>query len=163
MRVPLYSYGSEGVADDDWGCVWRSYQNALAHTGWPVPSLPQLMAAAGRRPPQWAEPALLPRVGRARTFLVGVPDHANMFRFTQKRQYPQRFASARAFAANLHPGHAYVVDDGVSGYAVVPCPVTPGKHWWVDPHTHRPRRDPAVASRLNASKGWMVLEVVPPP
>lgn len=162
-RIPLYSYGSEGFADDDWGCVWRSYQNALAHTGWPrVPSLLQLMRAAGARPPQWAEPALLPALGRTRAFLAGSPVRRDMFRYTREAQYPRRFATCAAFAARLQPGHAYVVDDGVSGYAVVPCPRTPGKHWWVDPHTHHPRRDAAVAARLQQSPGWMVLEVWPP-
>ena len=56
------------VNDTGWGCVYRSMQNALAAVGWPVPTLEDLMRAAGTQRAYragervmglWTEPAPL--------------------------------------------------------------------------------------------------------
>ena len=163
-RAPtvLYSYGYNGEQDHDWGCVWRSFQNALHFTGWPVPELAAMLRAARKTAGEWAEPAILPAVGplgvrrHCRVFLVGEPN-ADMFHFSSRDQYPLRWASVRAFAvAGILQGCAYVVDDGVSGYAIVPWE---GRHWWVDPHTNTPVLKKSYRRLLLQRRGWMVLQV----
>ena len=158
MRA-LYSYGSEDVDDTDWGCVYRSFQNAQVHTaGAPPTPIWALVEYVGRGWAAWAEPADFANCGFTITLLAGVSD--TWLQHTSADQYQFYLPSVRALETYIRRAGktcAFVVDDGVSGYAIVPWR---GQAHWVDPHTTTPRRVP-FASQLQRSPGWMVLQVIP--
>lgn len=157
--------------DQGWGCVYRSFQNVQSFLGAPVSPLGLLLRACGRVPPEWAEPAmfarpkvrevggLLPPGWAVEPFLVG---HSSQWlRHTQAVEYT-RAAARDVFnvGPDVAPRTAFVVDDGVSAFAIVPYQ---GAWWWVDPHVgHGVRRSADVVRRLEAQPGWMVLRVTRP-
>ena len=166
---PTFGYGNPrasgggrpAVADHDegWGCVYRSVQNVQSFLGMPVASMTALLHKTGRRPGQWAEPAmfadrrlageLFPGASIVRAVVCGRTD--NLFKFTKYEQY---FTTL----ANPVPGtqDAFVVDDGTSAYAIVPFE---GKQYWVDPHTGPTPAATPFSSQLSNRQGWMVLQV----
>ena len=171
----VYGYGSQGYRDHDWGCVYRSYQNAMAACGYPVPSMPAMLAALGQPRGQEIEPAQAGRLpfhprGAARTLLAGVnpgrfsddPRDAWLQR-TRAREYGTRLRTVEELADRVQAGvstgtAAYVVDNGVSCYAVLPG------GWWADPHVATPSRrrlKPFTRRHLTRHPGWMVLELRP--
>lgn len=190
-------YGSDGYKDTDWGCVYRSFQNAVAAVtaGSSPPSMPTLVAHVGRGRGAWAEPAdftgrwLFPGAAsgallevHATPWVVLMPQQtrggvnkaptADLFRFTSARQYTP-WPNDVSFPKEAPEGRntAYVVDDGVSGYAIVPVRVpcvNGSRTWawawaWVDPHTEpgvSPRPTPFHRQHhLGTAPGWMVLQV----
>jgi len=161
MRM-LYSYGSEDVDDTDWGCVYRSFQNAQVHTaGGPPTPIWALVEHVHRGWAAWVEPADFcdfAGCGLAITLLAGAS--ATWLQHTAADQYQFYIPSIAALEAYIRRAGrqcAFVVDDGESGYAIVPWK---GEPHWVDPHTARPRRVP-LASQLRRSPGWMVLQLIP--
>ena len=154
----LFSYGSEGVADDGWGCVYRSFQNAQTHTGYVPTPIVDLMQSVNRGWAAWAEPADFADCGFTLTLLAGTS--TKWLQFTTESQYQFYMPTVAALEAYiLRAGQecAFVVDDGVSGYAIVPWK---GEPHWVDPHTHTPRRV-KLKTQLRRATGWMVLQLVP--
>ena len=164
-RVPslrprvAFGYTHGGEDDTDWGCVYRSAQNVQAYTGLRVWKVRSLSNYIGRQWGSWAEPAdfvpLFQKAAgfRVRALLVGGPSTA-WLKYTSIRQY-QRVSFAD-FRWNLRA--SYIVDDGISGYAVVSHG---NKHWFIDPHTATPRPVP-LKRQLAYAPGWMMLEVLPP-
>ena len=54
----LYCYGTDGIDDQGWGCVYRSVQNVMSHCGLlPVIDFETVIAMCGRVYGSWAEPA----------------------------------------------------------------------------------------------------------
>lgn len=152
----LFSYGAEGVDDDDWGCVYRSYQNALAHSGYLPIRFLNLVKYVNRGWGQWAEPADFAALGNSMTLLAG--HSRDWLKHTSKAQYQLQLPSVallESYVAEFGHASAFVVDDGISGYAIVPYK---GRICWVDPHTHTPRRVP-WKKQLRRSTGWMVLQL----
>lgn len=156
--------------DDGWGCVYRAFQNVQSFLGAPVSRLADLLQACGRVAPQWAEPAmfarpeargLLPEGWTAESFLVG-DGKGQWLRYTRRSEYVASEPTAVFnVGPTLAPRTAFVVDDGVSGFAVVP---DKGYWWWVDPHVPVGERlSPDVVTHLRKPAGWMVLRVTRPP
>lgn len=182
----VYFYTCDGVHDVDWGCVYRSLQNAFAATGWQAPSMGALIrvAHAQRRldarerarmrqaaPPalpfahvdKWAEPALFRAYEYTHTLIVGDIEP----RFSTRSAYQYRRVDVNAFLAYIHNAHrhahAFVVDDGISAYAIIPHA---GRHCWIDPHVTRRtdvRLDYDISTKLHKRNAWLVLEVCPAP
>ena len=154
----LFSYGSEGVDDDGWGCVYRSFQNAQAHTAYPPAQLAELVQHVGRGRTAWAEPADFADWGFTLTLLAGASNawlqytHADQYQF-----FLPTVTALEAYVRRAGQECAFVVDDGISGYAIVPWEGVPH---WVDPHTHNPRRV-RFTTQLRRASGWMVLQVIP--
>ena len=155
--------------DDGWGCVYRAFQNVQSFLGAPVSGLSALLRACGRVAPQWAEPAmfarpeargLLPAGWTVEPFLVG-DGKDQWLRYTRRDEYvTSEPAAVFNVGPRAAPRTAFVVDDGVSGFAVVPHQ---GFWWWVDPHVAAPRRlSPHVRANLRKPRGWMVLRVTRP-
>jgi hypothetical protein len=159
MDVGLYSYGAEGVDDSGWGCVFRSFQNAQAACGYNATPISDLVEGVGRGWGAWAEPADFVDAVPSLAFLAGASPH--WLKYTKRKQYS--VATLPTVAAledliKLEGGYsAFVVDDGISGYAIVPFH---GKPYWVDPHTTAPRRA-QFRQQLRRSSGWMVLQIFP--
>lgn len=164
-RLPrLYGYGCDDEDDAGWGCVYRSVQNAQSSLGLGVLSVEALVHSIGRPWGSWSEPAdfvpvLQSQGARVHAFLAGAPD----MRLTKRAQYFDgvAFPSAAQFAeyliaASQDPSKAFVLDDGVSGFAVL-------RGVFVDPHSVPPRvtriTDPVTQTMLRRASGWMVLEV----
>jgi hypothetical protein len=190
VRVPrdmrVYFYTCDGVHDTHWGCVYRSLQNAFAATGWEAPSMAALIRVAhaqrrldvrerqrvhqpAPRPlpfphvDKWAEPALFRAYEYTHTLIVGDIEP----RFSTQGMYQYRCANVDAFIAyigNAHRhAHAFVVDDGISAYAIIPHD---GRHCWIDPHvTTRAavRLDYDIRAKLHKRSAWLVLEVCTAP
>jgi len=154
--IELYSYGSEGVDDDGWGCVYRSFQNAMSHTGYKVIPFMGLLEATGYEWKEWSEPSDFVNIGKTVTFWTG--GRAGLFRQTHQSEYAFHIPlkDVNAYIQD-HKNCAFVVDNGVSGYAIVPFE---GRLYWVDPHTHHPRRT-LFTTQLLKSKGWMILQLLP--
>jgi hypothetical protein len=159
MEVALYSYGAEGVDDSGWGCVYRSFQNGQAACGYRATPILDLVKYVGRGANAWAEPADFVDAVLSMAFLVGAPQ--NLLKFTSRKQYNllalPDVASLEALVKHEGGHVAFVVDDGISGYAIVPYH---GKPYWVDPHTTSPRRA-QFRHQLRRSPGWMVLKIFP--
>ena len=189
-RVPhdmlVYFYTCDGVQDTNWGCVYRSLQNAFAATGWEAPSMAALMRVAHTQreldarerrrahrpaPPslpflhvdKWAEPALFRAYEYTHTLIIGDIEP----RFSMKGVYQFSRTNVDAFLAyigNAHRhAHAFVVDDGISAYAIIPHE---GQHCWIDPHvTSRAavRLNYDIQTKLHKRNAWLVLEVCPAP
>jgi hypothetical protein len=159
MDLGLYSYGSEGVDDSGWGCVFRSFQNAQAACGYDVTSILDLVDDVGRGWGAWAEPADFVEAVPSVAFLAGASPH--LLKYTKRKQYSVTTLPSTAALENLvklEGGQsAFVVDDGISGYAIVPYN---GKPHWVDPHTTSPRLT-QFRQQLRKATGWMVLQVFP--
>ena len=164
---PLFGYGSGGEQDTDWGCVYRSFQNVLSflHAA-RVPDLATLLQQCGKRAPQWAEPSLflsvLPAGWRGEAFITGTgpmqPLHTPPSSYRDTPDWRHVFNVPHDVA----PRTAFVVDDSVSGYAIVPWR---GYWWWVDPHVDTPdqvRLDGHVLRHLQEQPKWMVLRVTRP-
>jgi hypothetical protein len=183
MRIPVpahmrvFHYACDDVDDTDWGCVYRSYQTALAATHQHVPAMDELLhdtaraRARARLPARysfphmhlWAEPALFRKLHFSHTVRAG----AIRPLLTSSKVYQYRLRDVSALCAYIEDEtrrtHAFVVDDGVSAYAIVPHA---GRHWWVDPHVTTPAAvhlDSNVCAKLRAKPGWLVLDVRPPP
>lgn len=179
MPAAPLTYGYR-EADRSWSCVYRSVQNVQSFlSAWydkppRVSSLDELLAATGRQWGQWAEPAHFdlrhsPRTWRlfrnirAEAYLTGVSD--DWLKFTSAGDYG--YKTSVLGDAVPHGTTAFVVDDGISGFAIVPFV---GKWFWVDPHDSvgtrsdpkpytSPVLDSAVTKHLAAAPGWMVLRV----
>jgi hypothetical protein len=159
-----YGYTAQ---DDGWGCVYRSVQNVQSFLGLPVTPLEGLVDVVGRGWAKWAEPADFtgPRASRVwggaavpKAYLVGAS--TQWLKYTTMEQYRAEAFEKVFGSPTVAPDGttAFVVDDGISGYAVVPHE---GAWWWVDPHTLRPPvLKPDVWHHLDAKPGWMVLKVV---
>jgi hypothetical protein len=144
-----YTHGGED--DTDWGCVYRSVQNAQAYMHVPMWSVTELVQHTGRGWGSWSEPADFTDVfpgARTRTLLLG--SSRKWLKLTRADQYEPIVTRYR-----FRRDAAYVVDDGVSGYAIVPHG---GKLWFVDPHTATPAPVP-FTDQLFRATGWMVLEI----
>lgn len=160
METFGYGHGADPVFDHDegWGCVYRSVQNVQSFLGLPVWDMRSLVNAVKFRPGQWAEPGLFPPF--AKTMFPGATAHAVLvgrstqwLRVTSAAQYKAHFL-AKSDGRHMD---AYVVDDGVSAYAIVPWK---GAWWWVDPHVGpSPPMVPFKPSFLDGQSGWMVLQV----
>ena len=152
----LYSYGSEGVDDDGWGCVYRSFQNAQSHSGYKVIPFMKLLNMVDREWGEWSEPSDFLDIGKTVTFWTG--SGKNLFRKTHKSDYIYQIPLTDIEEYMAQRKHcSFVVDDGISGYAIVPFE---GQHYWIDPHTHSPRRS-LFRKQLQRSPGWMVLQLFP--
>lgn len=157
MRASGYRQGGE--EDTGWGCVYRSAQNVQLYLHVPMWSVKRLTRALKRPWGTWSEPADYVPIFRkqnlhARAHLLGGPS----------RRWLQ-YTSADQYAAPVPPkdfvwktDRAYIVDDGISGYAIVPWR---GSLWWIDPHTQFPKPRPFTHKimQYSTSKGWMVCEV----
>lgn len=165
-RPRYFSYNSDGYDDTDWGCVYRSFQNAIMGAfgvtdvdDMPfVPTLPDLLHATRRRRGQWAEPAMLVPAARAlglrtRTFWTGT-NSDELFRLTPASAYTH--VTQKQFSPHRTRG-AYVIDDGISAYAVVRHPNS-GRWLLVDPHFTPARVTTFKQSKLS-QHNWMVLHV----
>ena len=87
----LFSYGSEGLDDSGWGCVYRSFQNALLHTGYRVPGLMTLLKNVGLEWGDWSEPAHFKDFARTTAFLAG---HSKKWlQYTHESDYESRLES----------------------------------------------------------------------
>ena len=154
-----FGYTNGGEEDTNWGCVYRSVQNVQAYTHLPVWRVRALARYIQRPWGSWAEPAdFVPLFLEApgvsvRTLLVGGPSE-QWLRYTSKRQYLHQ-VSFSEFRWN--PRASYVVDDGVSGFAVVSYRNT---HWFIDPHSASPTPVP-LKRQLDYAPGWMMLEILP--
>ena len=192
-RVPVprgmdvYFYTCDGVPDTNWGCVYRSLQNAFAATHRHVPSMHYLMHMAreqraafeadersrARRPvlpalpfphvDKWAEPALFRAYAHTRAFSVGRIKP----RFSSLEAYRYHLNNVNELLAHINDvdqsTHAFVIDDGVSAYAIIPHE---GRHCWIDPHvtSHAAvRLEYDIRSQLHKRTAWLVLEVCPLP
>ncbi len=158
MSAPrTFGYLSEDYDDRGWGCVYRSVQNVQSFLNMPVTPMKELLEAAGRRPRQWAEPAhfvaesksLFPGATMVQAVMFGHNDQC--FKHTFKTQYGTKVAPPS-------PGFtdAFVVDDGISGYAIVPFE---GLLYWADPHVGPSPRLVPYTKQLQSRTGWMVLQV----
>lgn len=155
-----FGYTHGGEDDTDWGCVFRSVQNVQAYMGMSrVWTVRRLVHAIGRSWGSWSEPADFARVNaifprsrfNVRALLVG--SSRKWLKLTSADQYERD----PSFAWNKSCG--YVIDDGVSGYALVPWG---GELWFIDPHSSTPKPRRFVPSRdLSGITGLMVLEVCP--
>ena len=154
----LFSYGSEGLDDSGWGCVYRSFQNALLHTGYRVPGLMTLLENVGLEWGDWSEPSQFKDLAKTKAMLAG---HSKKWlKYTHESDYDIILDSVEDLENKvwkLGGSCAFVVDDGVSGYAIVPIDGVPH---WIDPHTSIPRRL-KFKNQLQRSTGWMVLQVCP--
>ena len=155
---PVYGYTNGGEMDTGWGCVYRSVQNVQASCGLRVWSIGELVHYAGREWGHWAEPAdfkalfrTVPGRVRARALLVGGPSK-QWLKFTRREDYDLELPFSEF---KWKPRASYVVDNGVSGYAVVS--ISSGR-WFIDPHTSTPAAVP-LTTQLRGKKGWMILEV----
>ena len=162
MDPRMYSYRSDGFDDTDWGCAFRSFQNVLSHSGWKVPSMPWLLNAMRKHRGEWAEPAEFKRFIPGSVAALAGNGGKSWLKNTGPEAYERRFVrvtqldqAIRAGASEF--GWGFVVDDGISAFAVVPHK---GGPMWVDPHTSAPKRV-AFRRQLFKRKGWMVLAVPP--
>ena len=169
-----FHYACDGMDDTDWGCVYRSLQNALLATHQDVPTMNELLAHTARARAQvrthaafphmhlWAEPALFRQLHFTHTLLAG--DVHPLLTPREAYQFELDVDELCAYIeAESRQTHAFVVDDGVSAYAIVPHA---GRHWWVDPHVSTRaamRFDDNIRAKLHAKAGWLVLDVRPPP
>jgi len=158
----VYGYTNGGEMDFGWGCVYRSVQNVQASlfTDEPVWPIERLTQYIGRKWGAWAEPADFKNMFKtefpgvvARAFLVGGPSK-DWLRYTRQQDYD---AAIPLYRFQWKPRASYVVDNGVSAYAVV-C--VNNQRWFLDPHTATPVAVP-LKRQLRGQKGWMVLEVEP--
>ena len=153
----FYSYGAQHYDDVDWGCVYRSFQNAQVATGHHVSTMPELLRIAHKRAGQWAEPAHFAHVYKySHATIVGNAKP----KFTRDSQYTHRHMSIDHLHAYIVHAlktrkSAFVVDDTISGFAIV---YKNGRAWWVDPHFAQPRVT-LLRDQLHRAKGWLILEV----
>lgn len=155
-------YGSDGVDDSGWGCVYRSVQNAEAFAGLRVSAFEALVHKARRLWGEEAEPGdFAGHRGRGVAYLVG--DERGLLKRTRRRDYRasrrmslgefETYATAAAAAG----ASTFVVDDGVSAYAVVGG--ADGEARWADPHVKSASRLTRYRRQLRRARGWMVLEL----
>ena len=157
---PVYGYTNGGELDTDWGCVYRSVQNVQASTELPVWPIRKLVDYIGRTWGSWSEPGdfkrlfqrNFPSVG-VRALLVGGPS-TKWLQYSRFKDYDAEIPFAEF---KWKPGASYIVDNGVSGYAVVSIG---NKQWFIDPHTATPKAVP-LTHQLRGAAGWMMLEVAP--
>jgi hypothetical protein len=168
--METYGYGSEGFDDSGWGCVYRSVQNAQSYLGLPVTPIKDLLSILGHKRGDWSEPAqylyhgLFPGA-RSLGILVG-QHNVRWLQQTDAKQYGMHIDDGRTLEEvlsmmNPRGKSAFVIDDGVSGFAVVPDPRFPGQPGhllFIDPH-FTPARvySPLPSELFNSRKGWMVL------
>ena len=161
-----YGYGRDGDDDVDWGCLYRSVQNACAALRIRVPRMHDLVETiAGRGWGQWGEPGMFLEFFRDACGCDGelyVLHDPGCIHFSGEAPYVHLPSLPRGF---WDPEWCYVVDDGTSAYAVVPW-----RHdlYWVDPHVvypHTPLPEPfdyaqhMAADHDPATSGWMILKV----
>lgn len=161
--VMWYGYGRGGDRDVDWGCLYRSVQNACKALGMRVPSLTHLVEdVAHRKMGQWGEPGMfISFFKRAGVDVQAVVLHnASCIRFTKRVGYEHL---ANLPAHFWDPAYTYVVDNGTSAYAVVP---SGGKLWWIDPHVVYPATPKPVhfayahhMAHDPHREGWMILKL----
>jgi hypothetical protein len=161
-----YGYNRGQTQDEDWGCLYRSVQNACCALGLKVPSVRRLLAEAGRQEGEWGEPGMFVDFFRRKrgwnlTVEAFVLHSTSCIHLTHRNQYVHLRHLPRGFWRDTRA--AYVVDDGISAYAVVPWR---GKLWWIDPHVVYP--ETPVPERFRYSthmrhnkqrEGWMILKV----
>lgn len=156
-----FGYGAQGDDDVNWGCVYRSVQNVQLALFGRASALATLVSAAGRTWGAWSEPAdfvaaasrLFPHC-RVTPILAG--SSRQWLKYTVAQQYETRKSDATAIVLRANAQTAFVVDDGVSGYAVVPAR---GQWWWVDPHTGPAPAYVPFTDQLSKKPGWMMLRV----
>jgi hypothetical protein len=125
-----------------------------------------LLKKAGRVPPQWAEPGMFIDFFRRKHHMkvdAFVLHNPSCIKYTPITQYEHLSKLPRGFWTKDPATAAYVVDDGVSAYAVVPWK---GKLWWIDPHvvypqTPEPERFKYSTHMAHDKRrdGWMILKI----
>jgi len=125
--------------------------------GYAVPSFADMVTLGGRGWGKWCEPADFAPLVSHITLSAG--QTSNLYKLTKAGQYTEylpHVSDLETYVQETGAASSFVVDDGTSAYAIVPYD---GKLWWVDPHTHTPKR--ALFSRqLRRAPGWMVLQVL---
>lgn len=174
-----YGYKCDGLNDEGWGCVYRSVQNVQHFLGLPVTPMTHLLQllGVGERDKAWSEPGQYarlpifdPRAVQIQALVVGRPG-ARCFQHSSRDDYEDATAMTLADLlsrdkALIQRGRvAYAIDDGVSGYALVPGPgpaagpAARRELLFVDPH-YTPARVMHVAEAaptVGRPSGWMVL------
>ena len=114
-----FYYNCDGIDDRGWGCVHRSYQNAMRLLGREV-SMHELVDAFGEK--RWIEPAMLrphlPDGFKSELLLwMKTPDYAEKMTCTKEQDYDRVVPSQ--FEIQLHDtlyalarAHVFVVDNG---------------------------------------------------
>ena len=160
-----YHYNCDGLDDTGWGCVYRSYQNALRLFNHPI-HMQHLVHRFGKR---WIEPALLRACipsGFQTQFLLWfkMPQFIRSMRCTKPEDYDRIVPSQLNLYDEINRlciDHVFVVDNGTHSYCIF------FDHGWIllDPHvhhqTHVQRSIPDLNGWLNQSSLWMILAIAP--
>lgn len=163
MAIPAaFAWKHYTEVDLGWGCVYRSFQNAMLATRHEVPSLEALMDAVDARalalpPEHWIEPAMLRGVAPAGSRLGHVAWPLAPALKTTVDEYPEELTSEELFALAMTGDWAVVLDDGVFGYCLY-------RGLCIDPHSMRtavvtPLRGLDDFRRRFLVRGAMVLAI----
>ena len=125
MVVP-YCYGAEQVADSGWGCVYRSWQNALMLQELPHTSISSLVRSVHNPSSRWIEPpqllTVLPVDAYADTALGVFEDGRSHMLFTTISDYQRIFYTREELGEWLHTalreGASVLIDNGTMCYTV---------------------------------------------
>jgi hypothetical protein len=161
----IYHYNFD-YQDAGWGCVYRSVQNVQSFLGFEVTDFADLVSHAGKVFGGWSEPANFNNAGlfegaSSVTAFIHGEKTRSMFKHSREEEYlvPKKRVEdlgALPFSNKSRQVEAFVVDDGISGYAIVPF----GKHmYWLDPHHDTTPKLIPYTNQLALRKGWMVLRV----
>ena len=139
----IYYYNCDDVKDEGWGCVYRSWQNALELQGMSVMSIPEMIRLGIRNEKSnWIEPAQLNPLTCMYTnktiescvYINEDSGGTGRMNFTKPQNYEKIILDKTDFLnwllTKLTLGYSIVIDNGTFGHCIKGDKI-------YDPHTTR--------------------------